>query len=119
VEGLSDPSGRRPVSDFIDRISDSDAAAVVAAMKEVAIDGLSAARHLRGEIYEVRADGDRMAYRILFARRGSEGRFSWHSKGSPRRPRRRRPRVLPWPNDGSPIGAVEDLHIGVDISITI
>lgn len=42
-------------------------------MKEVAIDGLIAARHLRGEIYEVRADGDRATYRILFALEGSRG----------------------------------------------
>lgn len=61
------PAGRRPVAEFIGELSDLDAAAVVAAMKEVAIDGLSAARHVRGEIYEVRADGDRTTYRILFA----------------------------------------------------
>jgi phage-related protein len=66
------PSDRRPVSEFIDQLSDADAAAVVAAMKEVAVDGLESARHLRGDIYEVRAHGDRSTYRILFA---PEGRF--------------------------------------------
>jgi hypothetical protein len=45
----SSPSGRRPVGDFFADLSDTDAAAIVAAMKEVAIEGLSAARHLRGE----------------------------------------------------------------------
>lgn len=64
------PAGRRPVTEFIDELSDLDAAAVVAAMKEVAIDGMSAARHVRGEIYEVRALGDRTTYRILFAQEG-------------------------------------------------
>jgi phage-related protein len=66
-------AGRRPVADFIDGLSDSDAASVVAAMKEVAIEGREAARHLRGEIYEVRAMGDRVIYRVLFAAEGSQG----------------------------------------------
>lgn len=39
-------------------------------MKEVRDHGLIAARHLRGEIYEVRADGDRVIYRVLFAAEG-------------------------------------------------
>ena len=58
------------MKEFLDALSDPDAAAVVAAMKEVQVDGLAAARHLRGEIYEVRADGDRQAFRILFAAEG-------------------------------------------------
>src|SRR5947208_890749 len=33
--------------------------------------GLKLARHLRGEIYEVRAEGDNVAYRILFAPEGA------------------------------------------------
>ena len=63
-------AGRRPIKDFIDGLSDADAAAVVAAMRDVRDIGLAAARHLRGEIYEVRADGDRQTYRILFAPEG-------------------------------------------------
>ena len=66
-------SGRRPVKEFIDSLSDEDAAAVAAAMREVKADGLSAARHLDGEIYEVRADGNRVIYRILFAEQGKRG----------------------------------------------
>lgn len=66
-------AGRRPVAEFIRQLSDPDAAAVVAAMKEVALDGFVAARHLRGEIYEVRADGDRVIFRILFAAEGRRG----------------------------------------------
>jgi phage-related protein len=42
-------------------------------MKEVATNGLTAARHLRGEIYEVRADAERSSYRILFAVEGKRG----------------------------------------------
>lgn len=63
-------AGRRPIKDFIDGLSDTDAAAVVAAMRDVRDVGLAAARHLRGQIYEVRADGDRQTYRILFAPEG-------------------------------------------------
>jgi hypothetical protein len=47
------------VKEFLGGLDDGDAAAVIAAMKDVAIEGLSAARHLRGDIYEVRALGDR------------------------------------------------------------
>jgi phage-related protein len=42
-------------------------------MKEVSELGLEASKHLRGEIYEVRADGGNRTFRILFA---TEGRFS-------------------------------------------
>ena len=52
---------------FIDGLTDEQAAAVVAAMKDVAQNGLRAARHLRGEVYEVRAEAERQAFRILFA----------------------------------------------------
>ena len=41
-------------------------------MKRVARQGLAMARHIRGDIYEVRADGDRQSFRILFA---TEGRY--------------------------------------------
>ena len=33
-----------------------------------------AARHLDGDIWEVRVDGDRVIYRILFAEEGARGR---------------------------------------------
>ncbi len=52
---------------FIDGLTDEQAAAVVAAMKDVAQNGLAAARHLRGDVYEVRAEAERQAFRILFA----------------------------------------------------
>src|SRR3954469_12619470 len=60
-------AGARPVKAFIDGLTDELAAAVVATMKDVAQNGLRAARHLRGEVYEVRAEADRQAFRILFA----------------------------------------------------
>ena len=66
------PSGRRPVKKFIDDLADEDAAAVVAAMKDVESSGLEVARHLRGEIYEIRAEGNRQSFRVLFAQEGSK-----------------------------------------------
>jgi phage-related protein len=56
------------VKAFMAGLTDEQAAAVVAAMKDVAQNGLRAARHLRGEVYEVRAEAERQAFRILFAR---------------------------------------------------
>lgn len=67
------PAGRSPVRDFLDALTDEDAAEVVAAMKEVAQLGEAAARHLRGEIYEARASGATQAFRVLFAAEGARG----------------------------------------------
>ena len=63
-------SGRRPVKEFLDELDDADVASIVAAMVSVRQDGLRAARHLEGDIYEVRADGKGAIYRILFAPQG-------------------------------------------------
>jgi len=37
--------------------------------------GLRGAHHLRDDVYEVRAQGDRASYRILFAHEGAKGRI--------------------------------------------
>jgi phage-related protein len=42
-------------------------------MAAVRAEGLRVARRLRGEIYEVRADGDRQTFRVLFAPEGRSG----------------------------------------------
>jgi phage-related protein len=65
--------GRRPVKEFLDGLSDVDAAVIAASMKDVREHGMVAARHLRGDIYEIRADGDRQSFRILFAQEGEHG----------------------------------------------
>jgi hypothetical protein len=36
-------------------------------MKEVARHGLRRARHLRGDIWEVRVEGERKVFRVLFS----------------------------------------------------
>jgi phage-related protein len=64
-------SGRRPTLEFIRGLSDLDKAAVLAAMADVRDRGVSAARHLEGDVYEVRADGERVIYRVIFAREGA------------------------------------------------
>ena len=63
-------TGRRPVREFIAKLSAEDHAEVAAAMREVKADGLVVARHVRGEIYEVRASGMDQEFRILFAVEG-------------------------------------------------
>ena len=67
-------SGREPVREALDQLSDEDAAAVAAAMKEVGDIGRSHAdvNHLRGDIWQIEIDGKRVIYRLLFA---EEGRF--------------------------------------------
>jgi phage-related protein len=55
---------------FLDSLSDEDAADVIAAMKVVAKEGVRASKHVEGEIYEVKAEGDRQTFRILFAQEG-------------------------------------------------
>jgi phage-related protein len=68
-------AGRRPVVEFIRAVSDTDKAAILAAMQEVRREGIRAARHLRGELFEVRADSERVIYRVIFAREGGHGRI--------------------------------------------
>ena len=67
------PAGARPVKAFVDRLTDEEAAAITAGMRDVKQRGLVAARHLRGDIYEVRADARTRSFRLLFA---CEGRYS-------------------------------------------
>ena len=63
-------TGRRPVKEFIEKLSWEDRAAVVVAMREVKEEGRVVARHLKGGIYEVRTGGNRVTYRVLFAPQG-------------------------------------------------
>jgi phage-related protein len=65
-------SGNQPVREFLAALSPEDAEAVATEMRVIAAKGLLFVRHLRGEIYEVRADGgETQSYRILFAPEGS------------------------------------------------
>lgn len=59
---------------FLDGLSAEDRAEVAAAMADVRREGIRVARHLRGEIYEVRAHGPYVSVRLLFAQEGEKGR---------------------------------------------
>jgi phage-related protein len=56
--------------EFIRSLPVDHQAVVKAWMRTVADDGLAAARHLRGEIYEVRVATGGAQYRVLFAAEG-------------------------------------------------
>ena len=77
------PAGNKPVKKFIDGLSDADAAEVFAGMRDVANVGLSVARHLRGDIYEVRVDGENLAFRVCSHRKADSSRYSSRSKALP------------------------------------
>lgn len=65
-------AGAKPVRVFLDGLPGGEAAEIVAAMKEVTSRGLDVARHLRGDLWEVRVEGENRVYRVLFS---PEGRF--------------------------------------------
>jgi phage-related protein len=85
------------VKDFLDGLEDEEVAAIVAGMKEVAREGLRAARHLRGDVYEVRANGENRSFRLLFSAEGRPGKvllslsaFEKRTQKTPRNERARR-----------------------------
>lgn len=81
-------AGRRPVKEFLEGLSDLDAAAIASEMRRVAREGTHEARHLKGDIYEVRADGDKQAFRILFAGEGRRGQVLLALEGFSKKTRR-------------------------------
>ena len=66
-------AGGRPVKEFLDGLTDEEAATIVAGMKEIAREGLPVAKHLRGDVYEVRAEASTRSFRLLFAAEGHYG----------------------------------------------
>ena len=52
-------------------LTDDEAADIAAALHEVERDGIAAAKHVQGEIYEVKADSSRQTFRVLFAQEGT------------------------------------------------
>ena len=63
-------AGRRPLRTFLERLNEDDAAEVLAAMKDVEKNGLGVAKHLEDDIHEVKAEGTRQTFRLLFAPQG-------------------------------------------------
>ena len=78
--------------EFLDARSGEDASAIVAALRDVQTRGLVAARHLRGPIWEVRAENGGQEFRVLFAPVGRNGlvllSLSAFSKKTEKAPRR-------------------------------
>lgn len=68
--GTTGQRAERPVHKFLMECSSEERAEIAAAMKEVRNDGLAAARHLKGDIYEVKADTSEKFFRVLFAADG-------------------------------------------------
>ncbi|MGC8461624.1 MAG: type II toxin-antitoxin system RelE/ParE family toxin [Candidatus Dormibacteria bacterium] len=62
--------GDSPVRTFLDTLSADDAAKVVVAMRQIRDNGLQGARHLRGDLYEVRVPISDQGIRVLFAPQG-------------------------------------------------
>jgi hypothetical protein len=100
------------VRDFLAdaRLPMGDRDEILAAMKDVQANGLEVARHLQGEVHEVRADGRQATYRVLFATEGAGVRFSLPCLRSRRRPRRRRLARSPWQSDGYATGGLALHH---------
>lgn len=69
----STATGGRPVKDFLFSITTEERAEVVEAMKEVRDEGVSAVKHLRGDLYEVRAEGQTRSVRVLSPGRATAG----------------------------------------------
>jgi phage-related protein len=59
------------VKAFLDALTDEEVASIVAGLNDVVARGLPSAKHLRGDIYEVRADASTRSFRLLFAAEGS------------------------------------------------
>jgi len=68
-------AGRRPVDEFLDGVSEDDAARIAAAMKQVRRNGRADpdVNHLRGDIWQLEVDGERVIYRLLYAELGRSG----------------------------------------------
>jgi phage-related protein len=67
------PAGARPVKAFLAKLTDDEVAAITAGMRDVKQRGTDAARHLREDIYEVRADAATCSFRLLPS---CEGKYS-------------------------------------------
>jgi phage-related protein len=71
-------AGEQPVLTFLREVRaehQADAAAIAEEMEAVQQKGARTARKLSKRIYEIRVDGDRVIYRVLFASQASKGRI--------------------------------------------
>ena len=87
-------TGRSPVREFIDELNEAQTEQVFAAMRVVATAGLESARHLRGDIYEVRASIGGQAFRVLFATEGRRSQILLALEGFEKKTRATPPRLI-------------------------
>jgi phage-related protein len=98
----------------------ADAAQIAEEMEHVRQEGTRAARKLSRDIYEVRIDGDRVIYRVLFSVEGERGRILLAIEAFSKKTRRRRPSSLTLRSGGSPIGgAAGSVPIVCELSFLI
>ncbi|HUP68614.1 MAG TPA: type II toxin-antitoxin system RelE/ParE family toxin [Acidimicrobiales bacterium] len=64
-------AGSSPVGEFLESLPVADRRVVRLAMSLVRREGVAAARHLRGDLYEVRVTTRGVAYRVMFVLEGS------------------------------------------------
>lgn len=64
-------SGAVPVREFLAELDAVDREAIRAALREIRTHGRTFARHLRGDLYEVRVSSRGRAWRVVFAAEGS------------------------------------------------
>jgi phage-related protein len=62
--------GTAPVKDYIDKLPEDHKQSIRTAKAAVLLAGLRAARHLRGDLYEVRAYAVGRHYRLIFSLEG-------------------------------------------------
>ena len=100
--------GTTPVRDFLTSaaLTADDRDEILAAMKDVQVNGLASARHVHGDIYEVRATGARAAYRVLFATEGAKSQVLLAVSAFSKKTRGRHPARSPQPSAGSPTGGL-------------
>lgn len=101
-------AGNRPVKAFLMSLTSEDRAAIQAEMAIVKAQGMREARHVRGDIYEVRAHGKDGIYSS--PARASTSMCSWPLRGSPRRCNKPQRALLRWRRHVWPTGAVARLR---------
>lgn len=87
-------SGRSAARDFLDALTEAQAAQVLAAMRTVAELGLAEARHLRGDIDEVRAAIGGQEFRVLLANEGKRGQILLALEACEKKTQRTPPRTI-------------------------
>ncbi|HET9809084.1 MAG TPA: type II toxin-antitoxin system RelE/ParE family toxin, partial [Candidatus Limnocylindria bacterium] len=88
------------------------------AMTEVTREGMTSARHLRGDVYELRADGLDESYRLLFAPEGRKGRILLALNAFSKRTQRTPSRMIELAEHRSPTGdQASDAYIIPDIGL--